>query len=98
MAAIKWLPEALDDIERFLTSKHPQAAKASAQVILEGAEILQTSPRMGRLMANETQRRELFLSYGSGGYVLRYVLEDDDTVVIIRVWHSQENRHNIMLH
>lgn len=30
--------------------------------------------------------------HGAGAYVLRYMLEPDDTVVIIRVWHSKEYR------
>ncbi len=97
MASVKWLPEALDDIERlyaFLNSKNPQAAKALAQLILEGAQMLRTSPRIGRLMSNDTQRRELFIGFGSGGYVLRYILEAEDTVVVVRVWHSKENRNN----
>ncbi len=92
---MKWLPEALDDLERlyaFLNSKNPQAARSSAKVILDGAEMIQTSPRIGHLMRNDTQRRELFITFGSGGYVLRYILEDENTPVIIRVWHSRENR------
>jgi hypothetical protein len=41
---------------------------------------------------DETQRQDLVLSFGSGAYMLRYMLEDKDTVVVIRVWHSQEDR------
>ncbi len=95
MPALKWLPEALDDLERlfaFLREKNPAAAARAAHTILEGADLLLTSPRLGRPMPGTTQRRELFIPFASGAYVLRYMLEVDDTPVIIRVWHSRELR------
>ncbi len=95
MSKIKWLPEALADVERlhaFLKDKNPQAAARAARAILEGAELLKTSPDIGRPMQDDTQRRELFIPFAAGSYVLRYKREDEDTAVIIRVWHSRENR------
>ena len=95
MSEVKWLLEALDDIERlyrFLESKNEQAAMSAAQTILDGAEMIEASPRIGRPMPDETKRRELFVSFASGGYVLRYMLEGEETAVIIRVWHSKEER------
>lgn len=95
MAEVKWLPEVLDDLERlfaFLREKSPSAAARAAQTILEGADLPLTSPRLGRPMPDHTQRRELFIPFASGAYVLRYMLEDDETPVIIRVWHSREVR------
>ena len=95
MAELKWLPEALDDLERvfaFLRDKNPAAAARAAQTTLGGAELLLTSPRLGRPMPDRTQRRELFIPFASSAYMLRCMLEDDDTPVIIRVWHSQEVR------
>ncbi|MEW6735854.1 MAG: type II toxin-antitoxin system RelE/ParE family toxin [Acidobacteriota bacterium] len=95
MSQIKWLPEALADVERlhvFLKEKNLEAAARAARTILEGAELLKTSPRIGRPMPDESGRRELFVSFSAGAYVLRYMQEDEDTVVIIRVWHSREKR------
>ncbi len=95
MSKIKWLPEALADVERlhtFLKDKNPQAAARAARAILEGAELLKTSPNIGRPMQDDTERRELFISFAAGAYVLRYMQENGNTVVIIRVWHSRENR------
>lgn len=92
---VRWLPEALSDIERlhlFLHDKNPEAAARAAAVILKGAMMLKATPRIGRPMPDETGRRELFLSFGSGAYVLRYMQESDDTVVVIRVRHSREDR------
>jgi len=42
-------------------------------------------------MSDGSKRRELYLPFGNGAYVLRYRL-DGDMVVIIRVWHSREHR------
>ena len=95
MATVKWLPEALADIERlhsFLREKNPEAAQRAAKVILEGARLLKKSPHIGRPMPDDFGRRELFMAFGASAYVLRYVKEDADTIVIIRVWHGKESR------
>jgi toxin ParE1/3/4 len=94
VSEIIWLPEAIEDLHRlrhFLTDKNPNAAKRAGQDILDAANRLSQFPQMGRPMNDETSRRELVIPFGSGAYVLRYLLEDD-TVFIIRVWHSKENR------
>ncbi len=95
MSEIKWLPEALTDFERlhdFVYSHSPEAAAKIAQTLLDGAQLLRTSPALGRAMPDSNERRELFLPFGTGAYVLRYRLHEPATVVIIRVWHSRENR------
>ena len=68
-----------------------EAAKKAAQVILRGSSLLEDTPRLGRPMADGTERRELFIPFGSGFYVLRYFLAND-IVVIVRVWHGREDR------
>lgn len=95
MPQVRWLPEALADVERlyaFLHEKSPDAAARAARVILDGADLLQSIPEIGRPMNDETGRRELVISFGAGAFVLRYMWDKYDTVVIIRVWHSRENR------
>jgi plasmid stabilization system protein ParE len=95
MARIKWLPEAVDDLERlyfFILDKDTSAASKVASTILKGADLLKNTPRLGRPMPEDDDRRELFLAFGAGAYVIRYKLELEDTVVIIRIWHSRENR------
>lgn len=91
---ILWLPEALADLERlydFVVERDPAAAERVIRTIEEGAERLGALPELGRSMGDETGRRELFLPFGAGAYVLRYRLQQD-AVVIIRVWHSREER------
>lgn len=95
MSEIKWLPEALADFERlhdFVHSHSPDAAARAAQIVLDGAQLLRTSPKLGRLMPDDNERRELFLPFGAGAYVLRYRLHPPEMVVIVRIWHSRENR------
>lgn len=95
MPGVKWLPEALADVHRlhyFLKEKHPEAAARAARAILEGANLLANAPDLGRPMDDDTDRRELFISFGTGAYVLRYRHDKDRTPVIIRVWHNREQR------
>jgi plasmid stabilization system protein ParE len=91
---LRWLPSAFQDIERlyeFLLEKDPNAAANAMELILAGSEQLLDMPKIGRPLDDDTGRRELFLPFGAGAYVLRYKL-DGDVVVIIRVWHSREQR------
>ncbi|SRR6266702_3021769 len=93
-AKVVWRERALEDIDRvydFLFTKNEEAATKVAQVILQGSSLLEESPRLGRPTADSTGRRELFIPFGSGFYVLRYFLATD-TVVIVRVWHGREDR------
>ena len=91
---IRWLPASLQDIERlyeFLIEKDPIAATRAIELILSGSRKLKDMPELGKPMNDDTGRRELYLPFGSGAFVLRYKL-DGKIVVIIRVWHSRENR------
>lgn len=91
---LRWLPETWEDIERlfqFLVEKNPVAAGRAIDLITSGAESLLAAPEVGAPMNDDSQRRELYLPFGAGAYVLRYRL-DGDCVVIIRVWHSREQR------
>lgn len=95
MPGVKWLPEALADVDRlhgFLKKKHHEAARKAAPAILSGANLLADSPDLGHPMDDDTGRRELLISFGTGAYVLRYRHDKDRTPIIIRVWHSREQR------
>lgn len=98
MAELKWLPEAVSDLRRlhsFLQEYDQKTANKASGRILEGVKRLKATPRLGRPMSGDgADRRELFMSFGAGAYVIRYKFEGDDSVVIIRIWHSKENRTN----
>ncbi|OAI25941.1 plasmid stabilization protein [Methylomonas koyamae] len=82
------------DVERlraFLQDKNPNAAARAGQTLRDGANYLSGFPMVGRPMNDGSERRELFLPFGAGAYVLRYRI-DGDTLIIIRVWHSKELR------
>lgn len=91
---LRWLPEAWEDVQRlfeFLVGKDSLAAAQAMELIGEGADRLLDMPEIGWPMSDDTRRRELYLPFGTSAYVLRYRL-DGDSVVIIRVWHSREQR------
>jgi len=89
-----WLPEARIDIQclfDFLIAVNPAAAGKAIRAIGSGADRLRDHPELGHIM-EDGPRRELFLPFGGGAYILRYRVEGE-TVVIIRVWHGREYRH-----
>lgn len=89
-----WLPEAKEDIARlheFLKEKSPDAASRMVDLLLTGADQLLGFPEIGMPLGDELKRRDLFLTFGAGAYVLRYVLTEKN-IAVIRVWHSRENR------
>ena len=91
---VRWLAPALDDIRRlyeFLLENDPRAAGRAARAIRVGASRLVDAPEIGRPLADGTDRRELLIPFSAGAYVLRYRIHDE-TVVVIRVWHSREVR------
>ncbi len=94
MPNLRWLPEALQDLERlhdFLADISPDAAQRAMAAVLAGSNRLADHPRLGKPL--DDNRREWFVPFGAGAYVLRYRLDADDCPVVIRVWHSRENRN-----
>lgn len=89
-----WLPQAQADIQRlydFLLERDPRAVERAIRAIQLGAQRLLDFPRVGRRMDDATERRELSVPFGAGAYILRYRIHED-TIVVIRVWHSREER------
>jgi toxin ParE1/3/4 len=93
MATIKWHARAVTDLDRlreFLFAKNPVTAARAVKAIIQGTTLLEKTPNLGRPMADGSKRRELFMPFGAGSYVLRYFIREE-TVVIVRVWHSRED-------
>jgi plasmid stabilization system protein ParE len=93
--SVAWLPEALDDFQRlfnFLRKKNAEAAARVAATILKSADLLETTPHLGRPLSETSDQRELFMAFGPGSYVLRYKIQNEHTINVIRIWHSRENR------
>ena len=94
MAALKWLPEALDDLERlhaFIEPYSPVAAARAIDTLIGSAESLIDFPEKGRPWEPEMDYRELSVRFGAKGYVIRYRLFEDQ-IIIVRVWHALEDR------
>lgn len=92
-----WLPQAQGDVQRlfdFLLERDPLAAERAARAIQTGARRLAEHPQIGRPMNDESGRRELLVPFGAGAHVIRY-LSRSESVVVIRVWHSREERGGI---
>lgn len=91
---VVWLPDAVTDLIRlrkFIRDKNPSAAARAASKIKEGALTLMSNPESGRPVQGLSSFREVLIPFGSGNYVLRY-REDNATIVVVRLWHSKEER------
>ena len=62
----------------------------AANVILEAADRLVEQPHIGKPARDDM--REWFAVFGAGAYVLRYRVRPADDILIIRFWHSREDR------
>lgn len=92
---VVWAKEAGEDIERlfaFLLDKSPSAAAKAVEAIHRKVDVLVEFPEIGPLMNDDSGRREFFIPFGAGAYVLRYYIVSEEVLVIVRVWHSRELR------
>ena len=93
---IVWAKETQDDFRRFdefLTPLNVSAARRAVRAIREPAQLLVRNPEVGRLMDDDTGRRELVVRFGKRGYVIRYLPDHDAGLIrILRVWHAREDR------
>lgn len=93
---INWLPGAIRDIARlreFIKRDNPAAAGNAGQRILKAVNILISNPEAGTPCFDEGCElfRDLYAPFGQGGYTIRYRIKRY-TVIIVRVWHSKEER------
>lgn len=82
--------EDLARLHTFLKAVSSDAAARVAGAILAGADQLAEHPRSGRPM--DDGRREWLVPFGAGVYVLRYRIDPEGRVVVVRVWHGREDR------
>ena len=93
---LSWLPEALNDLIRlreFIHVHNPAAAGRAANRIRETVGKLPDNPLIGKSVddINDSTLRELFIPFGQGGYWLRYLVREEN-IIIVRIWHGRENR------
>ena len=92
MTQIQFSVSAVADLQRlrdFIAVHNQEAAARVALRIRESIATLALDPAKGRPVENLEGVRELI----AGNYVVRYLnLEDEETIVILRVWHGKEYR------
>ena len=83
-------------LRQFIAEHDPNAAARAANRIKTVARLLTEQPLVGRPVNAPTGEsrndiRELPLTFGSSGYVLRYqVLQKQ--IRVLRIWHAREER------
>ena len=79
----------------FLLEKDLQAARRALEAIRKGIDFLQDFPFTCRKATPENPfLREMIISFGAGGYVVLFEIEDEKTVTILAVRHQREEDYH----
>lgn len=96
MTTVIWRPAAHRDLHQHVAvvaERNQDAAKRLLRLLLESEAQLQQFPRFGHLVCKRPEWRELVQHFGKSTYIVGYeVLDDGQTVLILRIWHSSQNR------
>ncbi|MCV0396124.1 MAG: type II toxin-antitoxin system RelE/ParE family toxin [Rhizobiaceae bacterium] len=82
--------QGLERCRRFLAAKAPDAARRAGQAIERQFLLLETSPYIGRPLAEAPELRELVIAFGDSGYVALYRHEPADGAVYILAFRHQK--------
>ncbi len=95
---VRFASAAAEDLQRlfdFMAEQDLAAAERARGVIGQAIEALQTFPFSCRKASPENPfLRELVISFGSGGYVALFEVEDAETVTVLAVRHQREDDHH----
>lgn len=92
---VVWLDSAINDLCRlrdFIGEKNKIAADRAAKKIIDMATLLETNPQIGKPATNLSDYRDLAITFGAGGYILRYRIYED-TLYIVYLRHYRELGH-----
>jgi plasmid stabilization system protein ParE len=92
MAQVVYSQNAASNIERlhrFLAEKNPDAAARAVNANLDRLDTLARFPRLGPVDPDRPDMRQLFIRFGSAGYVARYSVLGD-TVTVLAIRHMRE--------
>lgn len=90
MMKLDFTRSALRDLKRlreFIAIKNPTAARRISQQLKQSINRLVDQPLLGHPMEELPDVRELV----AGDYLARYIVLDD-RILILRVWHTKEDR------
>ena len=92
---VRYAPAAAEDLQQlfdFLAEQDLAAAERARAVIGQAIGVLQTFPFSCCKASSENPfLRELVISFGSGGYVALFEVEDAETVTVLAVRHQRED-------
>lgn len=92
---VRFAPAAAEDLQRlfeFLAEQDLPTAERARAVIAQAIEVLQTFPFSCRKASPDNPfLRELVISFGRGGYVALFEVEDAKTVTVLAVRHQRED-------
>ncbi len=95
---VRFAPAAAEDLQRlfdFLAEQDPAAAERARALIGQAIEVFQTFPFSCRKASPENPfLRELLISFGSGGYVALYEVENSERVTALAVRHQREDDYH----
>jgi plasmid stabilization system protein ParE len=89
---IEWLESAIIDLQRlkeFILPLNHEAAQRAFRTIRSAISPLEANPRIGKPVEDLPGYHDIFIPFGSSGYVLRYLIQGD-TIFIIAVKHGKE--------
>ncbi len=89
---IEWLDSAILDLQRlrnFILPHNVDAARRAVRTNQTAVSPLMLNPRIGKPVEDLPNYHDIFIPFGSSGYVLRYRLQGD-TVYVIAVKHGRE--------
>ena len=83
----------LDELFDFLAAEDDRAARKAISAIRKGLGLIESFQFSCRKTegAPNSRWRELIISFGAGGYVLLFEIEDVQTVTILAVRHQRED-------
>lgn len=94
---VRWTPKASNDLHRlnaFLANKDLTTAETALASIHHAIGLLCDFPDIGRRHNVAETTREWFADFGKSSYVIRYRhSQEQAAIVILRIWHSREQRH-----
>ncbi len=87
---LRFTSKALEDLERlhdFLAEKNPVAADRIRRQLLDSFQTLLKQPLAGKPVKSLPVRQ-----WVAGDYVIRYLIEAEQSLIIVRIWHGREDR------
>lgn len=87
---LQFTAKALDDLERlheFVAEKNPAAADRIRNQLLVCFQTLLNQPLGGKSVRSLPVRQ-----WVAGDYIVRYLIDDEQNLIIVRIWHGREDR------